>query len=92
VNLNEWHFDIPAKSYEIWALLCWRKQDYWVDDFVIPQKYFSQAFALAKKSLKKDQKIQAKVVRDEGNRFFLGVAGSNLTAVTELRSNYGPLE
>src|SRR5208337_1230728 len=88
---DEWHFSIPAKSYEVWALLCWRKNDYWLDDFVIPQKFYSQAFARAKKSSKKDEKIQVKVLRDEGNRFFLSVAGSNYEPVTELRSNYEPL-
>jgi len=88
---DEWRFSIPAKSYEVWALLCWRKKDYWLDDFVIPQKFYSQAFAQAKKSLKKDEKIQVNVLRDEENRFFLSVAGSNYEPVTDLRSNYEPL-
>ena len=42
VKSNEWHFEIPARSYEVWVLLCWRKEGYWLDDFVIPQGVFSQ--------------------------------------------------
>jgi len=59
---------------------------------VIPQKYYSQAFAHAKKSSKKDDKISVRIMRDEGNRFFLSIAGSNFTNVTELLSNYEPLQ
>ncbi len=92
VKSNEWHFEIPARSYEVWVLLCWRKEGYWLDDFVIPQGVFSQAFALAKKSLKKDEKIPVKIVRNDGSRFYLGIAGSPLAEATELLSNYGPLE
>jgi tryptophanyl-tRNA synthetase len=89
---DEWHFLIPSKSYEVWALLCWRMKDYWLDDFVVPQKFYSQAFALAKKSAKKDERIPVKIMRDQGNRFFLSVAGSNFTAITDLRGNYEPLK
>jgi tryptophanyl-tRNA synthetase len=89
---DEWGFEIPAKSYEVWTLLCWHNRNERLDDFVIPQKYFSQAFATAKKSVAKDGKIPVTVTRNEGNQFFLSVAGSNSTAVDELRGNYEPLQ
>ena len=87
---DEWHFDIPARSYEVWALLCWRQKDNWLEDFVIPQKYYSQAFAKAKKSLKKDEKIPVSIHSD-GDRFLLSIHGSEPVDIAELRSNYEPL-
>jgi tryptophanyl-tRNA synthetase len=88
---DEWSFEIPAKSYEVWTLLCWRKQGCWLDDFVIPQKYYAQPFAKAKKSLKKDEKIPL-TVRASGNRFLLSIHGGEPVDITELRSNYEPLK
>jgi len=88
---NQWNFEIPGKTYEVWALLCWRKEDYWLDDFLIPQKYYSQAFAQARKAAKKDEKIAVRIMRDSDDRFLLSVAGSNFTPVTELRGNYDPV-
>ena len=87
---NEWHFDIPARSYEVWALLCWRQKDNWLEDLVIPQKYYSQAFAKAKKSLKKDEKIPVSIHSD-GDHFLLSIHGSEPVDIAELRSNYEPL-
>jgi len=89
---NEWNFEIPAKSYEVWALLCWHNRNERLDDFIIPQKYYAQGFAAAKKLLAKDGKIPVIVKRDEGNRFFLSVAGSTPIAVDELLGNYEPLQ
>jgi tryptophanyl-tRNA synthetase len=92
VKSNEWHFEIPPKSFEVWGLLCWRKEDYWLDDLIIPQKYFSQAFALAKKTLKKDEKIPVEIVESDEGRFLLSICGSSPVDVSQLRSNYQPLE
>jgi len=89
---NNWCFEIPQKSYEVWALLCWRQADKWIDDLVIPQKYFAERFAKAKKSLRKDEKIQVEVFRDSEDRFSFRVAEGDLISITELRSNYEPLE
>jgi tryptophanyl-tRNA synthetase len=61
-----WHFRIPAKSYEIWTLLCWHGGDYRLYDFVIPQSVYSQFFAQAKKALKKNESIHLKVSEDSG--------------------------
>jgi tryptophanyl-tRNA synthetase len=88
---DEWRFEIPVRSYEVWTLLCWHERNKLLDDFVIPQKYYSQAFAAAKKLAAKDGKIHVTVTRDEGNQFFLSVAGSNSMAVDELLGNYEPL-
>jgi tryptophanyl-tRNA synthetase len=89
---NEWHFEIPAKSYEVWTLLCWHNRNERLDDFVIPQKYYSQAFAATKKLVGKDGKIPVTMTRNEGNQFFLRVAGSTITGVDELLGNYEPLQ
>ena len=88
---NEWDFEIPAKSYEVWTLLCWRQRDFWLHDFVIPQKFYAQAFAKAKKLLKKEEKIPVKIEEDGGG-FLLSIAGSDPSNITELRSNYEPLQ
>jgi len=87
----EWRCEIPAKSYEVWTLLCWGEENHWLDDFVVPQKYYAQSFAQAKKSLKKDEKIPV-VVRRTGEQFFLSIHGSEPVEVTDLRSNYEPLQ
>jgi tryptophanyl-tRNA synthetase len=87
---GRWAFEIPAKSYEVWTLLCWSKADDWLHDFPIPQKYYAQAFAQARKSLKKDGKIPLTVQKD-GDRFLLSIHGSEPVDIAELQSNYGPL-
>ncbi len=89
---NEWNFEIPAKSYEVWTLLCWHNRNKRLDDFIIPQKYYAQGFAAAKKLVAKDGKIPVTVKRDEGNQFFLSVAGGTSIAVHELLGNYEPLQ
>jgi tryptophanyl-tRNA synthetase len=89
---DKWNFEIPARSYEVWTLLCWRSENKWLHDFVIPQGFFSQQFALTKRSLKKDEKIQVTVLRDEGNRFHLGIAGRTYRGIDEFQSNYEPLK
>jgi hypothetical protein len=88
---DEWEFDIPSRSYEVWTLLCWRKENKHLYDFVVPQKVFSQPFAKAKKSLKKDEKIPV-LLRREGERFLLTIHGSEPVGVTEMRGNYEPLQ
>jgi tryptophanyl-tRNA synthetase len=85
-----WSFEIPQKSYEVWVLLC-RDDKNWLEDFVLPQKYFSQPFAKAKKSLKKDEKIPV-IMRKDGERFLLSIHGSEPVDVTELRGNNEPLK
>ncbi len=87
---EQWSFEIPQKSYEVWVLLC-RDDKNWLKDFILPQKYFSQPFAQAKKSLKKDEKIPV-LLRKNGERFLLSIHGSEPFDITELHSNYGPLE
>ena len=93
-NSNAWSFQIPAKSYEVWTLLCWNR-NYRLKAFLIPQSVFSQEFALAKKSLKKTEKISVTVKADtKDNHFFLRF-DSNLAGeeqdITALLGNYEPL-
>ncbi len=88
---DKWEFEIPAKTYEIWTLLCWRAQDKTIRDFAIPQKLFSLDFSLAKKSSKKNEKIPVRILRSEGNRFFLSIAGKGGQDITEFEGDYEPL-
>jgi tryptophanyl-tRNA synthetase len=85
-----WSFEIPQKSYEVWGLLC-RNDKNWLEDFIVPQKYFSQAFAKAKKSLKKDEKIPV-TVKSVGDRFLLRIHETEPVDITDLRGNYEPLQ
>jgi tryptophanyl-tRNA synthetase len=86
---KKWNIEVPQKSYEVWVLLC-RDGKNWLEDFVLPQKYFSQPYAKAKKSLKKDEKIPV-TIRKIGERFLLSIHGSEPIDITELRGNYAPL-
>jgi tryptophanyl-tRNA synthetase len=88
---DKWEFEIPSRSYEVWALLCWRNDDKMLLDFLIPQKTFSLDFAMAKKNLKKGEKIPISVLRTEGNRFVLSIAGKTGADITALQSDYEPL-
>jgi tryptophanyl-tRNA synthetase len=89
---GKWEFEIPSRSYEVWTLLCWRDRDRTLHDFLIPQKVFSSDFAIAKKSLKKDEKIPISIQRTEGNHFFLSIAGKTGKDITVLQSDYEPLQ
>ncbi|HTW60670.1 MAG TPA: tryptophan--tRNA ligase [Terracidiphilus sp.] len=88
---DKWDFEIPAKTYEIWTLLCWRAQDRMLRDFAIPQKLFSFDFSLAKRSSKKKDKIPVTILRTEGNRFLLSIAGTVGQDVTAFEGDYEPL-
>ena len=97
------HFRIPPKSYEVWTLLC-LSRNHWLDDIVIPQKFYSQPFAQAKKKAK-DEPIHLRVWKhgDKWNLEFPGLldraeARGAIAAqandpidVTCLLSNYDPL-
>jgi tryptophanyl-tRNA synthetase len=87
---SEWSFLIPAKSYEVWTLLG-LSDKLWLEAFNLPQKVFSQPFAQAKKSLKKDEKIPV-LLRKDGERFLLSIHGSDPVDVTGMRGNYEPLQ
>ena len=87
---DQWKFEIPSKSYEIWTLLCWRKRDYKLKDFVVPQKYYSQFIAIAKRELPKDEKIPIVVTRTAGNRYQLSINGQTSRDITDLSDNYDP--
>jgi tryptophanyl-tRNA synthetase len=99
-----WHFWIPPKSYEVWTLLCWHGT-YWLDDFVIPQKFYVQSFTQAKKKAK-DKPVHLHVWKygDKWNMEFVDLLvrteiGNAIVAqvmepidITALRSNYEPLK
>ena len=88
---NLWEFEIPSRSYEVWSLLCWHRGTFVLKDFIVPQKFFSQAVAIAKRSLAKDAKIPVVVRRTEGNRYQLGINGETPRDITEQLSVYDPL-
>jgi len=88
---DKWEFEIPPRSYEIWILLCWRKVDKKIFDFAIPQKVFSADFSLARKTLKKGEKILIGMVRTEDNRFHLSIAGRTAREITAFERDYEPL-
>ncbi len=98
-----WHFRIPSKSYEVWTLLCWHGS-FWLDDFVVPQKFYAQPFARARK-LAKDKPIHLRVWKqgEDWKMEFADLpaseaAGDAVAAqalgpidITELCSSYDPL-
>ena len=103
-ELSGWHFWIPSKSYEVWTLLCWNR-NFWLDDFVIPQKFYAQPFAQAKKK-SKDMPIHLRVWKygEKWNMEFVDLLKSEVIGnareaqemeqidITELRGNYEPLQ
>jgi tryptophanyl-tRNA synthetase len=100
---SSWHFRIPPKSYEAWTLLCWHGS-YWLDDFVIPQKFYAQPFARARKQ-SKDKPIHLRVWKsgEQWNLEFVdllareavgnavGARAVDPIDIAELRGNYGPI-
>ena len=89
-NANPWTFEVPPRSYEVWALLCLNLGSGELHDFVVPQKYFNSPFSQAKKALTKDQKIPIRIMREHG-RFHLAIGNGNFQNITELKGNYDPL-
>lgn len=89
---DQWKFEVPARSYEVWVLLSWRDEGRMLLDFPIPQKVFSFDFAMAKKSAGKGVKIPVAIERTPGNRFLLSIASKTGHDITDLKNNYDPLK
>jgi tryptophanyl-tRNA synthetase len=89
---DQWEFEVPARSYEVWVLLCWRGADRMLVDFSVPQKVFSVDFASAKKSIAKGGKIPVIVQKTPDDRCLLSIAGKAGQDITELKNNYDPLK
>jgi tryptophanyl-tRNA synthetase len=87
---DAWGFEIPARSYEVWVLLCWQDKKM-LFDFCVPQKVFASAFASTRKTLKKDEDVVVWVRRTEGQRFVLQIGENPSADITGLLSNYEPL-
>ena len=99
-----WHFRIPVRTYEVWVLLCWNLS-YWLNDFIIPQKFYAQQFAKAKKA-SKEEAIHVRVWKsgESWNLEFVSLLatreiGGAIVAqandpinITELLGNYEPLQ
>jgi len=84
-----WKFAIPAKSYDVWVLLCGSDDRNWLNDFVVPPKYFVESFAKAKKAVKSGP-VPVEI-RRKGDEFTLTVGDAGEVTITELLSNYQPL-
>ena len=56
-----WHFSIPAKSYEVWTLICVERAAQKLHDFVLPQAVYAQFFSAVKKTLPKGDPIHVVV-------------------------------
>ena len=99
-----WHFRIPARTYEVWVLLCWDRS-FWLSDFIIPQKFYAQPFAKAKKG-SKEEAIHVRVWKfgERWNLEFVSLLerkevggaiwaqSSDPIDITELLGNYDPLQ
>jgi len=90
---NTWQFEVPGRSYEVWTLLCWNGGDKHLRDFIIPQKFYAQPFAKAKKAVGKDQKIPVRIVRDpENGHVFLRIGSGEDARIDELAGDFEPLK
>ncbi|MGA3079808.1 MAG: tryptophan--tRNA ligase [Terracidiphilus sp.] len=100
--VKKWRFNIPPRSYEVWVLIAYDGDDIplkfangrgMITAFVVPQKFFSQDFALIKRSSGRDESIPVILMRDQSNHFFLRfeMLQRNKT-ITDLRNNYEPLK
>ncbi|MGB6743196.1 MAG: tryptophan--tRNA ligase [Terracidiphilus sp.] len=91
---QSWMFAIPPKSFEVWVLIC--DIGNWLEDFVIPQKYFSADFAYAKKAADAQGYPEVWVaIHQQGGDYRLQVhpnapSGDGVD-ITNLRRNYEPL-
>ena len=96
-----WHFRIPRRTYEVWTLLCWHS-NYWLDDFIIPQKYYAREFAQAKKITRESDGIHLRIWELGGkwNLEFVNlitrldtgqIEATDPIDITELLNNYTPL-
>jgi tryptophanyl-tRNA synthetase len=83
-------FRVPPRSYEIWVLLCLERETLILQDFVIPQKYYSAQFAQVRKTRGKDEPVQV-VLRREGHLRIMDIGTTPSVDVTDLLSKYDPL-
>jgi tryptophanyl-tRNA synthetase len=101
---NGWHFRVPARTYEVWALLCWERS-FWLNDFIIPQKFYAQPFAQAKKAAKEEAiHVRVRKLAEKWNLEFVNlvqrdeiggavwVQANEPIDITELLGNYAPLQ
>ena len=88
---HKWRIEIPPKSYEVWVLLC-LDESKWLEDFIVPQKYFSQYFAHAKAAAAAQGSSISVTVQRIGGDYSLNVdySGDSID-ITHLRRNYEPL-
>lgn len=87
---DEWMIIIPPKTYDVWVLLCEDKHG-WLEDFVIPQSYFSQDFGYAKRVATAQRGPIQVTVRRTGGDYQLRVRHDHPVDISSLRRNYAPL-
>ena len=93
-----WAFRIPQRSYEVWTLLLYRGVSASIRDrggeilaIIIPQKVFSQGFALARRSIGKGDRLPISIAKTQNSRFYLELGPEQTCEVTQWRGNYDPL-
>jgi tryptophanyl-tRNA synthetase len=87
---HEWTIEIQPKTYDVWVLLC-EDERHWLEDFVVPQKYFSADFAHAKASAAAQRGPIQVTVRQAGGDYKLSIRHDRPVDITSLRRNYAPL-
>jgi tryptophanyl-tRNA synthetase len=83
---TSWEFSVKPKSYEILVLLCWG-EDFFLHDFVVPQKLYLVPWTAAKKASGKDD-IHFGVERID-DRYMLQLPNSPPIDITETEASYG---
>ena len=89
---QQWTFNIPLRSYELWVLLIWNPDSKFIEDFIVPQKYFSKALAALKKNAAEYSLGYPVTMNSINGRYTMqiGPEGEPFD-ITELRRNYKPL-
>jgi tryptophanyl-tRNA synthetase len=65
-DFGGWHFRVPSKTYEVWALICLERDGNRLNDFILPQHVYAGYFAQVKKSLPKGESIHVVVEKRTG--------------------------
>lgn len=87
---DSWTIIVPPKTYDVWVLLCKDEQG-WLEDFVVPQSYFSQDFAYTKKVAAAQRSPITVTIKRQGGAYKLFVRDDHEVDISNLRRNYAPL-
>ena len=89
---QRWTYTVPLKTYEIWVLLLWNPDSRVIEDFIVPQKYFSKPLADLKTRAAQYSEGYPVTIESIDNRYTLRIGpDTEPSDITELRRNYKPL-